>query len=157
MKKYIVLLALALMVFSLPLMAQAQDQADLLGLLEAKATAGDALRLARDYSDGLVIPYAVNDGQFSSGIAIYNSSAEINTFMIASFDTDGNVIATGTFSLLPGTNMVGMIDSLMDEGSDPSPSWGFTAIFATGQFIADRFVFQGGAGFGELTMDSQPY
>jgi len=153
MKKYVVLFALALMV-ALPVLASAQDA---LSLLEEKAAAGDSLRAARDYTEGLVIPYAVNDGQFSSGIAVYNSAAEINTFLIASFATDGTMVASGSFSLLPGTSAVNMIDGFIDEGSAASPSWGFTGIFATAPFIADRFIFQAGGGFGELTMESKAY
>jgi len=154
MKQYLLILAIVLMALSLPVLASAHDA---LPLLEEKAAAGDSLRAARDYTEGLVIPYAVNDGQFSSGIAIYNSAAEINTFLIASFDTDGNLVASGSFSLLPGTSAVNMIDGFMDEGSAASPAWGFTGVFATGSFTADRFIFQSGGGFGELTLESQTY
>jgi len=153
MKRFLFLLALAIMVV-LPSLALAQDA---LSLLEEKAAAGPTLPPARAYTQGLVIPYAVNDGQFSSGIAVYNSPAEINTFLIASFATDGTMVASGSFSLLPGTSAVNMIDGFMDEGSAASPSWGFTGIFATAPFIADRFIFQAGGGFGELTMESKAY
>lgn len=157
MKKYIVLVALAIMAFTLPLTAQADDSA-LLNMLEEKATAGDLLRAGGvDYSQGLIIPYAVNGGGFGSGIAVYNKSTEIGTFLIASFDSGANLVASGPFTLVGGANVVAMIEDLMEEGSDPSPEHGFTLILGTNPFVADRFVFQAGGGFGELTMESSPY
>ena len=157
MKKYILLLAIVMMALSLPVLAQAQDQAAALALLEDKATAGDALRLADLYNEGVIIPYVANDGLFSSGVAIFNASADYtNTFMISVYNTAGAEVASGTFSLASGACKVAMLQTLV--GDDNLPAQGFAAVFAAGPFIVDRFIFQGGtAGFGELTMESQAY
>jgi len=157
MKRNIVLLAFLLMALSIPLKAQAQDKSDIYSLLEEQATSGDPLRAARQYSYALIIPYTVHDGQFASGLAVFNYSPDVNTFLIGSYDTAGNLVASGSFSLLPGSSMVSMINGLMDEGSDPLPAQGFTALFADGPFVVDRFIFQAGGGFGEITLDSEPY
>jgi len=155
----------ALFCLSLPLAVHA-DQADTLRAMAAKllaSTAGDralkgapAIATANGdgYQYGAVYPYS-KDTSGWVGLAVYNFSGAENTVLVGCYDADGDVSGTGSFILKADGLMANVIDEFMTAGSVPST--GCIGVFATGNFMAEKFVGTSSGGFSEVGLTGVAY
>jgi len=156
MKKMIAFLAIALLVISVPLAAQA-DSGDVYKALEAKA-AGQSLAAAADdggYAYAAVFTTYTVDDVWWTGLAVYNFSGSDNDLMIGVYDDDGDVACTGTFSLGPNGSMTDMLAAFMTDGT--LPVRGSIGLFGTQPFYADVVTGTSAGGFGQLEKAGEAY
>jgi len=155
MKKILTFLVIALFVISIPLAAQAGS----LKALEGKVAALMAERSAQQdtvYHYSAVFAYSDNTTYWWTGLVIFNLSSSANSFLIGCFDTDGNAIAAGEFSLAANGSIADLLGSFMTSGS-VSGRVSAISIFGTGDFVADRFVGNTEGGFGEIEKEAEYY
>jgi len=148
-------MVIALFVISIPLAAQAGS----LNALEGKVAALMGERSAQQdsvYHYSTVFAYSDNTTYWWTGLVIFNLSDSANSFLVGCFDTDGNTIAAGEFSLAANGSIAGLLGSFMTQGS-VSGRVSAISIFGTGDFVADRFVGNTEGGFGEIEKDAEYY
>jgi len=157
MKRLIAILFVGLFVLSISLTAQADNSA--LVALEGKVAALLADRSALQtgtYHYSTVFAYSDNTAYWWTGLVIFNLSSSANTLMVGCFDTDGNTVAAGTFSLAANGLVADLLANFMETGSI-SGRVSAISIFGTGDFIADRFVGNTEGGFGEIEKEATYY
>jgi hypothetical protein len=158
MKKIITVLVFALLFISVPYAALA-GQADLKALeLKARAFADQGLVTAQQeasYDYAAFFAYADPSGDWWCGLAVTSLVAGSNDFFIGCFDSNGDAVATGVFSLGEFAQEVDLIENFMDVGEITGRI--SIAIFATGDFLADRFQGNADGGFGELEKGGELY
>ena len=158
MKRLIAILFVGLFVFSISLTAQADNSA--LVALEGKVAAlladRSALQDTGTYHYSTIFAYSDNTAYWWTGLVIFNLSSSANTLMVGCFDTDGNAVAAGTFSLAANGSRADLLGDFMTSGS-VSGRVSAISIFGTGDFIADRFVGNTEGGFGEIEKQATYY
>jgi len=157
MKRLIAILFVGLFVFSISLTAQADNSA--LVALEGKVAALMGERSVQQdsvYHYSAVFAYSDNTAYWWTGLVIFNLSSSANTLMVGCFDTDGNAVAAGTFSLAANGSRADLLADFMTSGSI-SGRVSAISIFGTGDFIADRFVGNTEGGFGEIEKQATYY
>jgi len=154
MKKILTFLVIALFVFSIPLAAQAGS----LKAMEGKVAALMGERSAQQavYHYNTIFAYSDNTTYWWTGLVVFNISDSANTLMVGCFDTDGNAIAAGTFSLAANGSIADLLGAFMTSGS-VSGRVSAISIFGTGDFVADRFVGNTEGGFGEIEKEAEYY
>jgi len=147
-----------LFVLSISLTAQADNSA--LVALEGKVSALLADRSVQQeagvYHYSTIFAYSDNTAYWWTGLVIFNLSDSANDFLVGCFDTDGNTVAAGTFSLAANGLVADLLANFMDTGSI-SGRVSAISIFGSGDFIADRFVGNTEGGFGEIEKEATYY
>jgi len=157
MKRLIAILFVGLFVFSISLTAQADNSALL--ALEGKVAALMGERSAQQdsvYHYSTVFAYSDNTTYWWTGLVIFNLSDSASSFLVGCFDTDGNAIAAGEFSLAANGSIADLLGAFMTSGS-VSGRVSAISIFGTGDFVADRFVGNTEGGFGEIEKEAEYY
>jgi len=158
MKKLIAILFVSLFVLSISLTAQADSSS--LVAMERKIAALLADRSVqqdeRTYNYATVFAYSDNTEYWWSGLSIFNLADNANRMMVGCFDTDGNAVAAGTFTLTANAIKTGFLSALMRQGT-VSGRVSAIAIFGTGDFIANRFIGNTEGGFGEIEKEAEFY
>ena len=153
MKKILTFMVIALFAVSIPLTAHAGAVKAMEGKVAA-LLADKAAQQAYNYST--IFAYSDNTTYWWTGLVVFNISDSANSFLVGCFDTDGNAVAAGTFSLEANGSIADLLSAFMSEGS-VAGRVSAISIFATGDFVADRFVGNTEGGFGEVEKDAEPY
>ena len=165
MRKILTCVIVALFCLSLPLAVHA-DQADSLQAMAAKllaSTAGEravkgtaaiATADGEGYQYGAVFPYSMDSAGWV-GLAVYNFSGADNTVLVGCYDATGEVAGTGSLILKADGMMANYVEQFMTAGSVPAT--GCIGVFATGNFMADKFVGTSSGGFSEVELTGQAY
>jgi len=153
MKKILTFAVIALFAVSIPLTAQAGA----INAMEGKVAALLADKTAQQaYNYSAIFAYSDNTTYWWTGLVVFNISDSANSFLVGCFDTAGNAIAAGTFSLEANGSIADLLGAFMTSGS-VSGRVSAISIFGTGDFVADRFVGNTEGGFGEVEKDAEPY
>jgi hypothetical protein len=153
MKKILTFAVIALFVVSIPLAAQAGG----IKAMEGKVAAllGDKAA-QQTYNYNAIFAYSDNTDYWWTGLVIFNISDAENSFLVGCFDTAGNAVAGGEFSLAANGSVANLLDAFMTSGS-VSGRVSAISVFATGDFVADRFVGNTEGGFGEIEKEAEYY
>ena len=151
MKRIIAILFIALFVCSLSLSAHADS--GLAGKVAAFLNSGDRVAQEAEGYAVTIAYYTVSSGWWT-GLAIYNSSSAANSITLGCLDSDGDVQAAGTLSLIPYAFSADILANFMSAGTVPST--GSIFISGTGPFLVDRYLGYA-SGFGELQIKAVEY
>ena len=155
MKKILTFMVIALFVISIPIAAQAGA----INAIEGKVAALLGERSAQQdsvYHYNTIFAYSDNTAYWWTGLVVFNISDSTNSFLVGCFDTDGNAIAAGEFSLAGNGSIADLLGAFMTQGS-VSGRVSAISIFGTGDFVADRFVGNTEGGFGEIEKEAEYY
>jgi len=151
----------ALFCLSVPLSAQADDAAVYRALaaklMEARgdlsADAQTSTANQSGYQYGAVFPFVGNNGYWFTGLVLYDLSGATNNFMVGCYDADGYVVATGTFSLGANDTLADLLDNLVTDGTVSDQT--SVGIFASGNFLASKFVGNLSGGYSEVQKEAE--
>ena len=154
MKKILTFAVIALFVVSIPLAAQAGG----IKAMEGKVAAVLGERSAQQtmYHYNAIFAYSDNTDYWWTGLVVFNISDSENSFLVGCFDTAGNAVAAGEFTLAANGSVANLLDAFMTEGT-VAGRVSAISVFATGDFVADRFVGNTEGGFGEIEKEAEYY
>jgi len=159
MKKIVAFLAIALFLVSIPLAAQA-DKADFFRALAAKVQAavqGRSLAQADPVGHyGVYYSYTVKGEGWWTGLVVANQSDLDSQFQVGVMDTDGAVVASGTFTLAGYASKADFLENFT-TAPDKVPFRGQLVVFGSQSFFANLYVGNDQGGFGEIEKEAEPY
>lgn len=141
MKHLILTICLALVTVA----AQAQE-ADLREALNS--VLGEDRSIQATYHYGALFTYVTATSPWATGLAVTNHSSAGNSIMVGVWNQAGTVVARGYVTLAAFGQAVNMLSAFISEGA--LPARGHLAVFGTGSFSADKYIFNDRGGYGEI-------
>lgn len=128
------------------------DQEDL-RLAYEQLAGGDVSRATSSYHYGVLFTYVTNTSPWGTGLAVTNHSSGGINVMVGVWNQAGAVVGRGYLTLAGFNQAVNMLSAFMSEGSVPPR--GHLAVFGTGSFSADKYIFNDRGGYGEIDREGE--